>query len=77
MKKYQVIIQDEYNNLYHIGFYDNLSDSVEEINSFLETYNVSIDGLKVYPSTFNECFDTEIETPDGNFIMVRGFIFDD
>ena len=75
MKKYQVIMQDEYNNLYNIGFYDNLSESIDDINDFLEVYNVSITELIEYPSTFSTCFDKDIEIDDGNTIMIRGFIF--
>lgn len=76
MKKYEVFIQDEWNNNYLMGFYNNLSDSLPDINSFLETYNTKLDELKEYPSTFGMCFDTEVETPDENYIMVRGFILD-
>ena len=75
MKKYQVIIQDEYNNLYHIGFYDILDDAIPDINDFLETYDISIKELKEYPSTFGMCFDTELEVDEANTIMIRGFVF--
>ena len=74
MKKYEVIIQDEWNNLYQIGFYDRLEDAIPEINEFLSVYEVEITELKEYSSTFGMCFDTEIETKDENTIMVRGFI---
>lgn len=76
MKKYQVIIQDEYNNLYHYGFYNNLSDAIPMINDFLDVYNVKIDELTEYPSTFGWCFDKEVEVDEG-YIMIRGFVFDD
>ena len=77
MKKYQVIIQDEWNNLYHIGFYDNLSDAIPDVNDWLQSYEVSIDELDEYPSTFSMCFDREIEVYDGeSVIYIRGFIFD-
>ena len=75
LKKYQVIIQDEWNNLYHIGFYDNLDDSLQDVNEFLETYDVKVDSLQEYASTFGSCFDVDIETPTEEIIMVRGFIF--
>lgn len=72
---YQVVIQDEWNNLYHIGFYNKLEDSLKDVNDWLEPYNIKLDELKEYPSTFNMCFDTEIQCEEG-CIFVRGFIFD-
>lgn len=77
--KYQVIIQDEWNCLYHIGFYDKLEDSLEDVNSFLfDCYDVKIDELMEYPSTWCTCFDREVEIDDGdNIVYVRGFIFDE
>jgi hypothetical protein len=77
-KKYQVFIQDEWNNNTLIGFYDNLEDAIPEINEYLkDCYNVQIDELKEYASTFNMCFDKDVEIDDGdNSIMIRGFIFD-
>lgn len=74
LKKYEVIIQDEWNNLYHMGFYDNLEDAIPDVNDFLKVYDVRIDELKEYPSTFGYCFDTEVETKDEMIIMIRGFI---
>lgn len=74
LKKYEVFIQDEWNNIYLVGFYDNLEDAIPEVNEFLETYNTKIDELKEYPSTFGPCFDREVETPNGEIVMVRGFI---
>ena len=75
LKKYQVIIQDEWNNLYHIGFYDNLNDALPEVNEFLEVYDVKLDNMAERASTFGPCFDVELETPSEEIIMVRGFIF--
>jgi hypothetical protein len=40
LKKYEVFIQDEWNNLWLVGFYDNLEDAIPEVNEFLDTYNV-------------------------------------
>lgn len=74
LKKYEVFIQDEWNNIYLVGFYDNLEDAIPEVNEFLETYDMKIDELKEYPSTFGLCFDKEVETPNGEIVMVRGFI---
>lgn len=38
--KYQVIFVDEYNNWYLVGFFNNLEDSEEELNSYLEGYEL-------------------------------------
>lgn len=80
MKIYQIIIQDEYNNLYHIGFYKQLKDCINDINSFLEIYNVKIEenDLKEYPSTFSSCIDLCLSDlfDDIEPIMIRGFIFE-
>lgn len=73
-KRYIVFIQDEWNNLYWIGEFNDLSNAVPEVNEWLETYNVKIDGLEEYASTFGPAFDKEIETEDESIIMVRGFI---
>lgn len=76
MIKYEVIIQDEWNNLYQIGFYNTLKEALPDVNDFLKTYDVKLDEIKEYPSTFGMCFDMEIETKDENVVMVRGFILD-
>ena len=85
MKIYQIIFQDEYNNLYLIGFYKNLKDSIRDINEELDSYGAVIEeeDLKLYPSSFSECFDLSIknmdryenndEIPD---IYVRGFVLE-
>ena len=73
-KKYIVFTQDEWNNLYLMGFYDDLKDAIPEVNDWLKIYGVEIDELEEYPSTFGYTFDKEIETKDENFVMVRGFI---
>lgn len=74
MKKYEVFIQDEWNNNYLMGFYDKLSDALPDVNDFLEVYNVKIDELVEYAGTFGNCFDTEVQTQDDNYVMIRGFI---
>lgn len=86
-KIYQVYIVDEYNNAYHIGFFDNLDKAVDPINSFLEVYGVSIKegDLKEMSGTFSPYFDTylsdilyddEVELDEICGVMIRGFIFD-
>lgn len=74
LKKYEVFIQDEWNNLWLMGFYDNLEDAIPDINGFLETYETQITELKEYPSTFGTCFDTYVETTDSEGVTIRGFI---
>lgn len=77
-KRYIVFMQDEWNNLYWIGEFKNLSDAVPEINAWLEPYNTKIDCISEYTSTFGPAFDTEIEVDsDDVFLMVRGFILED
>ena len=82
-KRYIVMMQDEWNNLYYLGEYQCLADSIDDINSFLEVYDVSItaEDLKEYPSTFGEAFDLDIgmmyeDRDDLVGIMVRGFILE-
>lgn len=84
MKRYLVIMQDEWNNLYYIGEYKKLIESLQDINDFLKVYNVAIqaDDLKEYTSTFGMCFDLDIgmmfdDREDLLGIMVRGFILED
>ena len=83
-KKYEVIMQDEWNNLYRLGEYKELKDSIEDINGFLSVYNVTIkeEDLKEYASTFGGAFDLDIgmmyeDRDDLVGIMVRGFILYD
>ena len=83
-KKYEVIMQDEWNNLYRLGEYKELKDSIEDINGFLSVYDVTIkeEDLKEYASTFGGAFDLDIgmmyeDRDDLVGIMVRGFILYD
>ena len=78
-------MSDEYNNLYLIGFYNELMNAVPAINDFLVPYEAKIDKLEEYPSTFGSCFDTEVfkeieddddEDSGWTGVMIRGFIFD-
>ena len=83
-KRYEVIMQDEWNNLYRLGKYKELKDSIEDINGFLSVYDVTIkeEDLKEYASTFGGAFDLDIgmmyeDRDDLVGIMVRGFILYD
>ena len=83
-KRYLVIMQDEWNNLYYMGEYKELKDSIDDINDFLKVYDVSIksEDLKEYASTFGGAFDLDIgmmyeDRDDLVGIMVRGFILYD
>ena len=75
-KVYLIFMQDEYNNNYYLGVYKQLKDSIKDINEWLETYNTKIEELSEYPSTFGTCFDQTIETPNDEFLMIRGFVLD-
>ena len=77
MKRYIVFIQDEWNNLFWIGEFKKLSDALPDINEFLSVYEVHLEELNEYASSFGIAFDTEIETKDENYIMVRGFILEE
>lgn len=41
--KYQVVFVDEYDNWWLCGFYDKLSDSLEQVNSYLSQYKANPD----------------------------------
>lgn len=81
---YQIVMQDEYDNLYLLGFYESLDDSIEDINGFIGAYDddgaipLKKGDLAEYASTFGTCFDREIEWENEEdcpgTIMVRGFI---
>lgn len=77
-------MQDEWNNLYYLGEFKKLKDSINDINEFLEVYDVQIkaEDLKEYASTFGGAFDLDIgmmyeDRDDLVGIMVRGFILYD
>ena len=73
---YQVIMQDEYNNLECLGFYPTLDDALPDINNWLSLYDTSIDSLSEYPSTFSMCFDRDVDVEDCT-VYIRGFILDE
>lgn len=81
---YEVMMQDEYDNLYLLGFYELLDDAIEDINDFISAYYedgaipIKKGDLAEYASTFGSCFDREIEWKNEDdcpgSIMIRGFI---
>lgn len=86
-KLYLVIMQDEYNNLYEVGYFKSLDDAIPEINQHLSAYNIELKpgSVKEYVSTFDWCFDATVsdliedwdedECPEAAMIMIRGFIY--
>ena len=84
MRKYQVILQDEYNNLYMVGFYDDLDDSIEELNKYLDIYDVELKkgDLRVYKGVYDDRFDLDLcdifeDKEDVRGVMIRGFIYEE
>ena len=76
---YQVIMEDEYHNLHHLGFYRELKDSLKDINQWLGIYDTSLeeDDLIIHSSTFDFCFDRGILVDDCVYVYLRGFVFDE
>ena len=81
---YEVMMQDEYDNLYQLGFYGSLDDAIEDINGFIGAYEddgavpLRKGDIAQYASTFGTCIDRPIEWENEDdcpgCIMVRGFI---
>lgn len=81
---YEVMMQDEYDNLYLLGLYESLDDAIEDINGFIGMYDddgaipLEKGDLAEYASTLGTCFDREIEWENEEdcpgAIMIRGFI---
>ena len=81
---YEIMMQDEYDNLYLLGFYESLDDALEDINGFIGAYYedgaipLEKGDLAEYASTFGTCFDREIEWKNEDdcpgSVMMRGFI---
>ena len=81
---YEIMMQDEYNDLYLLGFYESLDDAIEDINDFISAYYedgaipIKKGDLAEYASTFGACFDREVEWKNEDdcpgSIMIRGFI---
>lgn len=91
MKVYEVIISDEWENNYQIGFYNSLDnkDLLDNVNFYfkdkvlinendeeIENFELKPGDLKEYSSTFGECFDRIFNFDDETFIRVYGFIYD-
>lgn len=83
-KYYLVIFQDEYNNLYYVGKYSDLNDSIEDLNDCLTPYNIKLKegDIREYASTYSMAFDTDLSSlfddrEDLCGVMVRGFILEE
>ena len=57
---YQVVFEDEYLNLWEVGWYENLDDAIDDINKFIyvDEFKLQKGDISVYPSTFGFAFDT-------------------
>lgn len=53
--KYQVIFQDEYNNLYLVGFYDDLQEAQKDINEEIKDYLLDGDAYDNDDTLSMEC----------------------
>ena len=85
---YQVVFEDEYLNLWEVGWYENLDDAIDDLNGFIweDVFKLQKGDLSVYPSTFGFAFDTciydialnrheEEELMDyQGWEMIRGFV---
>lgn len=87
-KLYEVILQDEWNNLAQLGWFEKLDDAIPHINAVLTVsygnkYALKKGDIVEYPSTYEMCFDTELNSilnpndeDDYIPILVRGFIYE-
>ena len=91
-KLYEVIFIDEYDNFTNLGFFKNLNDPIEDLNSFLSSYGegqyqLKEGDLKERPSTFGNCFDLDViehfseefeeeVAEDLHGVSIRGFIYE-
>ena len=57
---YQVVFEDEYLNLFEVGWYENLDDAIDDINGFIweDAFKLQKGNLSIYPSIFGFAFDT-------------------
>ena len=79
MNLYQIIFQDEYNNLYEIGWYGDLNTAIPDVNQFLKGYNVQLKegAIEEYAGTFGSCFDLnlcDLFEDLEECVMIRGFV---
>lgn len=82
LQKYQFILQDEYNNLLEIGYFDTLINALPEINSTLSIYNVTVSLEDLENAEKNSPYggglDLEVyengDEEEGNLIMIRCFV---
>ena len=65
-----------------VGFFNDLDDSIDEINKYLDIYDVKLKkgDLKVHSGTFEDCFDLCLSdifygNEDVECLMIRGFIY--
>lgn len=83
MKKYQIIVVNKYNNFYDLGLYNNLDDSIEDINEYLPYgYKLKKGDLKEYSSGnsfggyVSDILDIDCDDSEIYGYQVRGFIYD-
>ena len=80
--KYQFILQDEYNNLFEIGYFKDLESAVPEINASLDVYHTSVTLEQLQAAERNSPFggglDVELyednDSEVGSLIMIRCFV---
>lgn len=87
-KSYEIIFQDEYNNLILVGHYKKLKDCYKDVNPYLSTYTLMDEEyndtgetvelgknveLQEVPGTYGPVFDKIIDVPEGS-IGIRGFV---
>lgn len=82
-KIYQVLIQDNYNNLHLIGFYKQLKDSINDINEFLSIYNIKItkkdliENIGIFNTNFDLDLSSIFEKNDNAYgLYIRGFVLE-
>lgn len=56
---YEIFIQDEWSDIYLLGFYSTLDDSIEDVNAFISVYREG--KYKIKPGMLNA-----LTTPAGN-----------
>lgn len=82
IKKYQIMLQDIWNNLYEIGYYDSLEEALVDINNELEAYNTSVSLETLQTAEHNSPYGGGLDVilyenddeEDGDVIQIRGFL---